>query len=99
MACPIAPVIVGSLTSLARASAAQDEVVQPLDRRHAPPEKHAGGPPEPDIAVMGGLKTDDPLVPERIMGEADILNLEFLLPGFPFDRPSQMRFVELLTKF
>jgi hypothetical protein len=55
--------------------------------------------PEPRRSIVGGLQTEDPLVPERIMGEANILNLEFLLPRLPFLRPGQMGFIELLAKF
>jgi hypothetical protein len=31
---------------------------------------------------VGGLQTEDPLVPERIMGEANILDLEFSCRAF-----------------
>jgi hypothetical protein len=33
------------------------------------------------------------------MGEANILDLEFLLPCSPFRHPGEMRLVELLAKF
>jgi hypothetical protein len=36
---------------------------------------------------MGRLQAENPLVPKGIMGEANILNLEFFLPGLPLRRP------------
>jgi hypothetical protein len=57
-----------------------------------------GGLPEPVFSVMGRLQAEKALVPVRIVEEANILNLEFLLPRLPFLRPGQMRFVELLAQ-
>ena len=48
---------------------------------------------------MGRLQAENSLVPKGIMREANILDLEFFLPGLPLRRPGQMGLVELLTKF
>ena len=48
---------------------------------------------------MGGLQTEKPLIPKKVMREANILNPEFVLPRLPFLRPGEMGFIELLAKF
>ena len=48
---------------------------------------------------MGRLKAEISLVPKGIMKEANILDLEFVLPCLPLRRPGQMSFIELLAKF
>ena len=58
-----------------------------------------GGLPKPCRSVMRSLQAENPLVPKRIMTEANILNLELLLSSFPFRHPGEMCFIELLTKF
>jgi hypothetical protein len=57
------------------------------------------GLPEPGLAIMRGLQTENPFVPVWIMDEADVLDLEVNLSLFPLFRPSQMRFIELLPQF
>jgi hypothetical protein len=47
---------------------------------------------------MRRLQAENPLVPKGIVREANVLDLEFLLSCFPFSRPCEMRFVELLTQ-
>ena len=56
-----------------------------------------GGLPQPDLAIMGRLQAENPLIPVGIMGEADVFDLEIGLPPLPFRRPGQMRLVELLA--
>jgi hypothetical protein len=47
---------------------------------------------------MGRLQGENPPVPIGIMGEADVIDFEIGLPSFPFRRPGEMGFVELLAK-
>jgi hypothetical protein len=56
------------------------------------------GLPEPGPAIMRGLQAEKPFVTVWIMDEADVLDLEVGLPLFPFLRPGQMGFVELLPQ-
>jgi hypothetical protein len=56
-----------------------------------------GGLPEPDLSVMGRLQAENTFIPTWIMGETNVFNPEIGLPFFPFPRPGQMRFVELLA--
>src|SRR6185437_735394 len=69
------------------------------DRKSTEDDDHMGGPPEPRAAIARGLQAEKSPVPVRIMGETDVLDLELSLPSFPFRRPGQMRFIELLPKF
>jgi len=48
---------------------------------------------------MSRLNAEISLIPKGIMGEANILNLEFVLSCLPLHSPSQMSFIELLAKF
>lgn len=54
--------------------------------------------PQPGFAVAGGLDAENPLVPVWIVDKADVFDSEIRLLPFPFRRPGEMRFVELLTK-
>jgi len=49
-------------------------------------------------AVAGRLNTENPLLPKRIVAEADIFYLELSLSLFPRQYPGEMCLVELLTK-
>jgi hypothetical protein len=48
---------------------------------------------------MSRLNAEISLLPKGIMGEANILKLEFVLSCLPLRSPSQMSFIELLAKF
>jgi hypothetical protein len=57
------------------------------------------GLPEPGLSIVRGLQAENPFVPLRIMDETYVLDPEVSLSFFPFFRPSQVGFVELLPQF
>src|SRR5665213_217603 len=61
--------------------------------------EHMRGAPEPDFAIVRRLQAENALVPERVVDEPDVFDLETKLPGLPFRRPGQMGLVELLPQF
>src|SRR5947209_8922844 len=69
------------------------------DRQDAAGQDHARGAPEPDFAVARRLQAENSLVPERIVDEPDVFDLEISLLLFPLLCPGEMRLVELLPQF
>src|SRR5690242_9815607 len=68
------------------------------DRKSAEDDDHMRGAPEPRAAIARGLQAEKSPVPLRIVSKTDVLELELGLTPFPFRRPGQMRFIELLPK-
>ena len=54
--------------------------------------------PEPRFAIVGRLQAKNSLIPIRIVGEANVFDLEIWLLPFPFLRPGEVRLVELLPQ-
>jgi hypothetical protein len=70
-----------------------------LDRKSTKEHDDVRGLPEPRLPIARRLQAENPLVPVGIMRETNVLDLEIGLSLFPFYRPREMGFVELLAQF
>jgi hypothetical protein len=70
-----------------------------LDRCSTKEHDDVRGVPEPGLPIARRLQAENPSVPAGIMSEANVFDLEIGLSLFPFLRPGQMGFVELLAQF